>query len=95
MLREYLIDCRELRQDFPGLCALDYENVMRIVVEYFLGWDREKNCNKPDFGLFDDLLAYVIAAEEQARKTIHGHILIWLKNWSRLYKKLNSERPNL
>ena len=64
---------------------------MRIVVEYFLGWDREKNCNKPDLGLFDDLLAYVIAAEEQARKTIHGHILIWLKNWSRLYEKLNSE----
>ena len=31
-------------------------------------------------GIFGEVEAYCAAIEEQGRKTLHTHILIWLKN---------------
>ena len=94
-LESFLISCREIRREYPGFCALDYENVMRIVIEIFLGWDRKKGVNKPNVGIFGDVEAYVVATEEQGRKTLHGHILVWVKNWSTILNGLNSENVRI
>ena len=32
--------------------------------------------------MFGDVEGYTYATEEQGRKTLHAHFLIWLKNWN-------------
>ncbi|HSN67496.1 MAG TPA: hypothetical protein VLS94_12715, partial [Fusibacter sp.] len=49
-----------------------------------LGWNRAKNENKPDEGLFGDLDAWSYAVEEQGRKTLHAHFLLWVRRWKEL-----------
>ena len=71
---------------FPGLSALDYENILRITVEYLIGWSRGDEANNPLAGFFGDVDAYCVATEEQGRKTLHGHILVWLRKWYQLWK---------
>ena len=48
-------------------------------------------------GLFGDLSAWCYATEEQGRKTLHAHFLLWVKNWSVMLEKLRnpSENPNI
>ena len=33
--------CAETRTLFPGLCALDFSNVVQLVVKCVLGWNTE------------------------------------------------------
>ena len=89
---KHLLFCREVRRDYPGFCALDYENFMRIIVEEFLGWDRKKKKNKKNTGIFGDVEAYVVATEEQGRKTLHGHILVWIRDWDQILEGISN--PN-
>ena len=49
-----------------------------------------KDGNDPKCGLFGDVDAYCVATEEQGRKTLHGHILLWLSDWKDLWKGLGS-----
>ena len=37
------------------------------------------------------MLAYCVAVEEQGRKTLHSHILVWLKEWSKLMDWLGNQ----
>ena len=80
-VKEYLSNCEQIRFDFPGYAKFEFENVMDIVITDILGWDCENSCAIRDEGLFDDLHAWFLAVEEQGRKTLHGHFLIWAKNW--------------
>ena len=45
-----------------------------------IGWDDKKGIAKP--GIFGEAEAYGTASEEQGRKTLHGHILVWIKNFN-------------
>ena len=83
LLTNFVIDCQELRTRYPGLCAIDFQNVLNIVIEDIIGFD-----NKNNKGLFGVVEAYCSAVEEQDRKTLHTHILIWLKYWSDLMNML-------
>ena len=89
-IRSYLLKCTEIRRDYPGLCALDYENVMRIFLRHYVGWDDETKSNIPGHGVFGDVEAWSIATEEQGRKTLHGHSLVWLRNWPEVNERLMS-----
>ena len=89
-LREFFGECTKWRRQYPGICALDYENVMRIFVRHYIGWDTEENKNIEGEGIFGDVVAWSIATEEQGRKTLHGHSLIWLKEWPELHERLIS-----
>ena len=71
VLRDFVVECKEMRRMFPGLSALDYENILRITVEYLIGWSRGDEANNPLAGFFGDVDAYCVATEEQGRKTLH------------------------
>ena len=46
-----------------------------------LGYGNEK---KQWHGLFGEVLAWCLATEEQGRKSLHGHYLIFIRNWKRV-----------
>ena len=37
-LRDFVIDYRKISREYPGLAALDFENVLKVTVEHLLGW---------------------------------------------------------
>jgi hypothetical protein len=82
VLSEFLIDCSDIRHEFPGLCAVDFQNVIEITICYLIGWNPNGKVTK--IGLFGDVEAWAMACEEQSRLTLHAHFLLWIKNWSSL-----------
>ena len=80
----------KMRQDFPGFCAFDFDQITALLIEHVLGWDQKKQQPKPEGGAFGILDAWSVAVEEQGRKTLHGHWILWLRNWSSLLKGLRS-----
>ncbi|KAG7369262.1 helitron helicase-like protein [Nitzschia inconspicua] len=89
-LRTFISESKHIRFDHPGLCAIDFENVIGITVEHILGWDLNKNINKPGYGFFGDLDGWTYAVEEQGRKTLHAHFLLWIKGWGKLRSGLGT-----
>ncbi|KAG7345092.1 hypothetical protein IV203_032623 [Nitzschia inconspicua] len=81
-----------LRSALFWLCAIDFENVIGITVEHILGWDLNKNINKPGYGFFGDLDGRTFAVEEQGRKTLHAHFLLWIKGWGKLRSGLGTAK---
>ena len=81
-LKQFATKCAETRTACPSICALDFENVIQTTIKHLLGWDITHRKNMPNAGLFGDLDGYTFATEEQGRKTLHAHFLIWLKDWS-------------
>ena len=69
---------REIRIQSPGLCALNFEIVLDIVLEEIVGVDIETKqvIKEGYFGLVE---AVMVTVEEQGRKTLHAHILLWIK----------------
>ena len=95
-LVNFVLDCQSLRVDYPGMCAWDFQQVIAIVIEHVIGWDREKKCNKDNYGMFGDIDAWCSATEEQNRKTLHSHFLLWVKNWNDLLRRLHDlEEQNM
>ena len=41
-------------------------------------------------GLFGNVVAWTMACEEQGRKTLHSHFLLWIENWSNLLDGLGN-----
>ncbi len=75
-----------IRFDFPGAAALGFEAVLSILFEEVIGWDRKENCRNGRMGLFGDVEALVYAVEEQGRKTLHCHIILWIRGYRELQK---------
>ena len=73
-----------IRCKYPGLCALNFEWLLDLVLDKIVGDNDLKE------GLFGTLAAYGVAVEEQGRKTLHGHILIYTTEWNDLLKDLHS-----
>ena len=65
VLADFVLDCKTIRCTYPGLCALDFENIIAMSVKYFLGWNEFKCKNVEEFGLFGDLEAWAYCVEEQ------------------------------
>jgi len=59
----------------PGLCAIDFRNVLKLVVHYALGWNSETKTT--EYGPFGRIQAFYGAVEEQARKALHAHFIVW------------------
>jgi len=90
-VREFVVNMDKIVNEYPGLVAMEYENVISIVVRHILGYDMKEGINILDEGLFGDVEACCPCTEEQGRKTLHAHILVWLKDWSKLLDALGSE----
>jgi hypothetical protein len=88
-IKELVIDCANIRTEYPGLCAFDFENILAITIEHLIGWDRKKHHNIKGKGILVDIAAWACAIEEQGRKTLHAHFLFWIENWDEVLEGLS------
>jgi hypothetical protein len=81
---------QKCRIENPGLCAEEYNRIMILVVKHLFQWDepRQKSVGQ---GLFGELEAWCLATEEQGRKTLHGHFLLFIKGWKKIMKTVQSK----
>ena len=80
----------ELRLKYPGLSAFIFEEILDIVMEEVVGWNCKTNKTTGKQGLFGNCFACTYAVEEQGRKSLHVHILIWTDKLREEFKKLKS-----
>lgn len=74
------IQKKSLRIDYPGIAALNFENQRDAIIQHVLGWDTKKKCRTKVEGLFGKCRAFALSVEEQGRKSLHMHILIWIES---------------
>jgi hypothetical protein len=72
----------QLRQDYPGLCAFDFQQITELMIKHILGWDRINQVSYSNGGAFGVLEAWNTAIEEQGRKMLHSHWILYVKEWS-------------
>ena len=93
---QILIDFKvrtEVRFQHPGLCAEEYHRIVNLVIKHLFNWDME-NQKSNGMGLFAEIDAFCLATEEQGRKTLHGHFLIFVKNWNQVLTVLQHQGRN-
>ena len=74
----------EIRLQFPGVTAINFEMLLRILTEEVVGWDMILNCPTENPGYFGLCEAFSLAIEEQGRKSLHGHMTLWIKGYREL-----------
>lgn len=67
ILSEFVVNCSSIASTYPGLCAIDFENIISITIHHFLGWDETHHLNIADEGLFGDLDGWAYCVEEQSK----------------------------
>ena len=80
----------ERRQIYPGFCAFDFQQITELMIQYILGWDRKAQASYDEGGVFGVLEAWSATIEEQGRKTLHSHWILYVKQWSELLNGLYS-----
>ena len=84
---------KKWRAKYPGACAMDYENIIQIVIKTIIGWNQsEQRGYKGAFGI---PLAYGDSCEEQARYTLHSHISVWLKDFNTVRNLVYNEDESI
>ena len=78
---------KEIRLKFPGMASMQYEMLLNIVMEEVVGWDMRRNKPTEKPGYFGECEAVALATEEQGRKTLHGHMTLWIKGYRQLVDK--------
>jgi hypothetical protein len=82
---------RKARVEHPGLCAEEYQRMMELVIRHLFNWDVETQKSNR-VGLFAKILAWCLATEEQGRKSLHGHYLLYVENWNRVMNILQRRK---
>ena len=82
----------KLRIKYPGITAHFFELVLDIIIREVVGWNLEEQQPTRDSGLFGIPEALVAAVEEQGRKTLHVHLQVWIKEFSRWRDSLYSHQ---
>ena len=94
--REVLADYKvrsNARLNHPGLCAEEYERIVHLIIKHLFNWDME-NQKSNGVGLFAEILAFALATEEQGRKSLHGHFLLFVKGWKEILDCLQERKVN-
>jgi hypothetical protein len=79
---------KSIRIQYPGLAAMSYQMLNKILFKEVIGWDSDTNSATEKPGLFGRCTAVALAVEEQGRKTLHGHITIWIEGFSDLQNRI-------
>ena len=80
---------QQLRIEVPGICAFYFELIVEVIIEEILCWDLQKEQPLNDkVGLFGETEAFTLSIEEQARKPLHAHIQIWIKNYHHIREQI-------
>ena len=86
----------QLRLKYPGICAYYFEIALDIIINDVLAWDIEKEKPKTtNNGLFGQTEAFSASVEEQGRKTLHSHFLIWISEFNEIRDKLHSSNRHI
>jgi hypothetical protein len=56
---------------------------MQIIMESLIGWDFKKQ-EQTSTGIFGEVLGWSDTTEEQARYTLHSHVLLFIANFDAL-----------
>lgn len=78
----------QIRLKYPGVAALHFEMLLKIMVEEVIGWDMDENKPTGKIGFFGVPEGLCAAMEEQGRKTLHGHMTIWIKGYKELQRAM-------
>jgi len=76
---------------YPGALALSHERFLEVFIALVLGWDTK---NKRPFergGVFGHCKAYMGPNEEQARLSLHTHLLVWIYGHDRLLERMRNQ----
>jgi hypothetical protein len=85
---------RDVRFQHPGLCAEEYQRIVHLIIKHLFNWDMA-NQRSNGMGLFAEVEAFALATEEQGRKTLHGHFLIFVKNWNQVLAVLQRRKEEI
>jgi hypothetical protein len=85
----------KIRQEYPGLCAFDFQQITELLFAHIFGWDEANQKSKPGGGAFGILEGWSDSIEEQGRKTLHGHFILWVRGWSSLLLGLRSDNVSI
>ena len=78
------------RMNYPGASAFDFDVLSKIAIRYIIGWDDKADKPTEEGGVFGHLRAYTMSVEEQGRKTLHGHFLLWIKELDKLLDRITA-----
>jgi len=78
------IDRVQLRIDLPGFASMNFDMMMKIVLKEVVGWDPDNDCPTDKPGFFGICEAVSMAIEEQGRKTLHAHMIVWIRGYSEI-----------
>ena len=84
---------KKVRSKYPGACAIEYQNIMQIVINILIGWDSKSKLHNR--GIFGIPLAYADCCEEQARYTLHSHISVWVEGFNKVRNLLFHESMDI
>jgi hypothetical protein len=88
--------CMDARRTY-----ISYLMQFGIPIKHLFKWDT-KTQESNDVGLFGEVVAWCLAAKEQGQKSLHGHYLVFIKDWNQVMNVLqqmeaednnNSEKP--
>jgi len=69
-----------IRMTYPGICSLEFQSLMDFMWKFIIGWDHEKFQSRQ--GVFGVPTAACETDEEQGRKTLHSHWLVWIEHFN-------------
>jgi hypothetical protein len=75
----------------PGAASLAFFEFVRSFVKDCLGWDEKKRAAFKDGGIFGHVKAFSGVVEEQARGSLHLHLLLWVGGYSKWLTELLKE----
>ena len=61
-----------------GAAALNFQNMLELVITHVIGWDLKKRRPYRRGGFFGVPKAWLRVVEEQGRLTLHAHFLVWI-----------------
>lgn len=74
---------------FSGAAAINFERTLDIFIDRVIGWDTQKKMPYACGGLFGVAKAFELCVEEQARLSLHTHVVIWLVGHSSIGSRLS------
>ena len=74
-----------LQVNFPGICALFFEEVLDVVIYELFGRDLVEEALRDNFdSVFGKPSVFCMGIEEQACHSLHIHILLWINEINEL-----------
>jgi hypothetical protein len=77
----------KLRIDNPGAPAREFNSIMQVVIESLIGWNTVSK-KQTNLGIFGKVLGWCDTTEEQARFSLHSHVLLFIDEFDVLVNML-------